>query len=53
MNDATFPSAPLLATGIFFVCLATTAVGAVIAVATKRIIRSVCGLAICCIGLAG
>jgi NADH-quinone oxidoreductase subunit J len=39
--------------GIFLLCIATTVVGALIAALTARIIRSVCGLAICCIGLAG
>jgi NADH-quinone oxidoreductase subunit J len=39
--------------GIFLLCVATTVVGALIAALTARIIRSVCGLAICCIGLAG
>jgi NADH-quinone oxidoreductase subunit J len=38
---------------IFVVCIATTVVGALIAALTARIIRSVCGLMICCIGLAG
>ena len=33
-------------------CLATV-VGALIAVLSARVIRSVCGLAICCFGLAG
>ena len=39
--------------GIFLLCVVTTVVGALIAALTARIIRSVCGLAICCIGLAG
>ena len=38
---------------IFVLCLATTVAGALMAALTARIIRSVCGLAICCIGLAG
>jgi NADH:ubiquinone oxidoreductase subunit 6 (subunit J) len=38
---------------IFLICVATTVAGALIAALTARIIRSVCGLAICCIGLAG
>jgi NADH-quinone oxidoreductase subunit J len=38
---------------VFAVAMATTVVGALIAVMTTRIIRSVCGLALCCFGLAG
>jgi NADH-quinone oxidoreductase subunit J len=38
---------------VFLLCAATTVAGALIAALTARIIRSVCGLAICCIGLAG
>ena len=38
---------------IFLLALVTTVAGALIAVMSARIIRSVCGLAICCIGLAG
>ena len=38
---------------IFFVSLATTLTGAAIAVMSTRLIRSVCGLAICCLGLSG
>lgn len=37
----------------FFVFAATTVVGALIAVLSARIIRSVCGLALCCVGMAG
>jgi NADH:ubiquinone oxidoreductase subunit 6 (subunit J) len=48
-----FPAATNIVTGIFVLCLGTTAAGALIAVASQRLIRSVCGLAICCIGLAG
>lgn len=51
--NQTFPAASLLATAIFLVCLAATGLGALIAVMTRRIIRSVCGLAIACLGLAG
>jgi len=39
--------------GLCLLCGATTVVGALIAALTARIIRSVCGLAICCVGLAG
>lgn len=48
-----FPASGLIATALFVSCLVTTAVGALIAVVSLRLIRSVCGLAICCIGLAG
>jgi NADH-quinone oxidoreductase subunit J len=48
-----FPGADILAAMIFVVVLATTLAGAAIAVFSTRIIRSVCGLALCCIGLAG
>jgi NADH:ubiquinone oxidoreductase subunit 6 (subunit J) len=48
-----FPASPVIVGAIFILCLATTFVGALIAVLTTRIIRCVCGLAICSIGLAG
>ena len=48
-----FPATGLIVSGIFLLCLGTTAVGALIATSTTRLIRSVCGLAICCLGLAG
>jgi NADH:ubiquinone oxidoreductase subunit 6 (subunit J) len=48
-----FPASPILVGAIFILSLATTFVGALIAVLTTRIIRCVCGLAICSIGLAG
>ena len=48
-----FPASTGIATIVFVLCLITTAVGALIAVLSVRLIRSVCGLAICCIGLAG
>ena len=47
------PGSDYLATGIFGLIIATTVAGALLAVLTTRIIRSVCGLALCCIGLAG
>lgn len=50
---AGLPVTPALLTVVFLVALATTIAGALIAVLTTRIIRSVCGLALCCIGLAG
>jgi len=49
----TFPAANLILNTIFLLCLATMVVGAIIAVFSSRLIRSVCGLAICCVGLAG
>ncbi len=48
-----FPASNLITNAIFVLCLVTMAIGASIAVFTTRLIRSVCGLAICCIGLAG
>ena len=48
-----FPAANLLVQIVFAIALLLTATGALIAVLTKRIIRSVCGLALCCCGLAG
>ena len=51
MND--FPATDYLVAFVFAVAVAATMGGALIAVLTSRIIRSVCGLAICCCGLAG
>ena len=48
-----FPATTFIVSGIFILCLATLAAGALIAVLSTRLIRSVCGLAICCLGLAG
>jgi NADH:ubiquinone oxidoreductase subunit 6 (subunit J) len=48
-----FPASNMVVGAIFILCLATMLVGALIAVITVRIIRCVCGLAICSIGLAG
>ena len=48
-----FPAANFIVPGIFILCLATLAAGALIAVLSTRLIRSVSGLAICCLGLAG
>ncbi len=47
------PGSSLLVGAIFAVIVATTVAGALIAVLSTRIIRSVTGLALCCIGLAG
>lgn len=47
------PGAGFIAEGIFVLCAAITAAGALIAALSSRIIRSVCGLALCCLGLAG
>lgn len=49
----TFPFSDWIVATIFIACVAITVSGALIAALTKRIIRSVCGLAICCLGLAG
>ena len=43
----------LILEGAFLMCLATMGFGALVAVFSSRLIRSVCGLALCCIGLAG
>lgn len=48
-----FPASVSILTIVFALCLITTGVGALIAVLSMRLIRSVCGLAICCVGLAG
>jgi len=47
------PFPALVADGIFLLCLGAVVAGALIAALTGRLIRSVCGLALCCIGLAG
>jgi NADH-quinone oxidoreductase subunit J len=49
----TIPASNSIVTAIFLLCLITTTVGALIAIVSLRLIRSVCGLAICCVGLAG
>ena len=48
-----FPASTMIVTGIFVLCLVTLVMGALIAVLSTRLIRSVAGLATCCIGLAG
>jgi NADH:ubiquinone oxidoreductase subunit 6 (subunit J) len=48
-----FPASELILNGIFAVFVAFTVIGALIATLTRRIIRSVCGLSICALGLAG
>ena len=50
---STFPAAKWIVVGIFIFSLATAVGGALFAVLTTRLIRSVCGLAMACIGLAG
>jgi NADH:ubiquinone oxidoreductase subunit 6 (subunit J) len=50
---STFPASHLIVSAVFVLCLITMGVGALIAVMSSRLIRSVCGLAICCFGLAG
>ncbi len=52
MNNS-FPAFPLIANTVFVLCLVTLGVGALIAVLSQRLIRSVCGLAVCSLGLAG
>ena len=47
------PGSDYIIAGIFVVFVTTTIAGALIAVFTARIIRSVCGLAMCSVGLAG
>jgi len=47
------PGSGYLLAGLFGLLVATTVGGALLAVLTTRIIRSVCGLAICAVGLAG
>jgi NADH-quinone oxidoreductase subunit J len=49
----TFPFSDWIVASIFIACIAITVTGALIAAFTKRIIRSVCGLAIASLGLAG
>ena len=49
----TFPFSDWIVAAIFVLCLSVTVAGALIAAFTKRIIRSVAGLAVCCLGLAG
>lgn len=48
-----FPAADYLVDFVFAVAVLATVAGALIAVLATRIIRGVCGLAICCCGLAG
>ena len=50
---SSFPANNLIVGAIFVICLATMGAGALLAVLSTRLIRSVCGLAITCIGLAG
>ena len=48
-----FPFSEYIVPAIFALAVGTTIAGALIAVGTTRIIRAVCGLMICCVGLAG
>jgi NADH-quinone oxidoreductase subunit J len=48
-----FPASDILVGGVFAIVVATTAAGALIAALSRRITRSVCGLATCSVGLAG
>ena len=52
-GESVFPYAAQILTGLFLVSVTATVAGALIAVLSARIIRCVCGLAICCLGLAG
>ena len=47
------PGSTYIIPALFLFFFATTVAGAIIAVAAQRIIRGVCGLAVCCLGLAG
>jgi len=49
----TFPGLKFLVPAMFAVFVATTVAGALIAALSGRVIRGVCGLAMCCVGLAG
>ncbi len=51
MNN--FPGTHILVLAIFLLFIATTVAGALIAALSTRVIRGVCGLALCSIGLAG
>ena len=48
-----FPGSEYAIGFVFVVAVLATVAGALLAVLTTRIIRSVCGLALCCFGLAG
>jgi NADH:ubiquinone oxidoreductase subunit 6 (subunit J) len=48
-----FPGAPMITSAIFIACLVALVSGAGLAIGSSRLIRSVCGLALCCFGLAG
>lgn len=52
MNPSLF-SPEGLAGAIFLVIIGTTLIGAMIATCSKRLVRSVCGLAICFLGVSG
>lgn len=47
-----FPASKLIIDAAFLLSLTTMSAGALLAVFSARLIRSVCGLALCCIGLA-
>jgi NADH-quinone oxidoreductase subunit J len=53
MSTTPFPGSAYVLAGIFFLFLGTTVGGALLAVLSHRIIHSVCGLAVMCLGLAG
>lgn len=49
---STFPAGAYVVGLVFVAAVVTAAAGALLAVLSTRLIRSVCGLAICCFGLA-
>jgi NADH-quinone oxidoreductase subunit J len=50
---SSFPASSMIVSAVFLFCLVAVGSGALLAVLSQRLIRSVCGLAVCCIGLAG
>ncbi len=48
-----FPGSDLIVAAIFVLFIATTVTGSIMAALSTRVIRGVCGLAMCCLGLAG
>lgn len=48
-----FPGSDIIVAGIFALFMAATVAGAIMAALSTRVIRGVCGLAMCCLGLAG
>lgn len=50
---APLPGSTYIIPALFLLFVATTVAGALVAVGSHRVIRSVCGLALACLGLAG